>query len=609
MALNRIYKVVWSKTKGCYVVVSELAKRVGRNKAKAIVISSAAMAMAVSPVMVNTVGAAINNAGTGSDTSVAFGGTSSASGNNAVAVGTESQATQNNAVAVGRKSKAIGDSATAIGLDAQASGNLSEAIGVAAKASGEQAVAISAGSNAQGKRSLAIGQNSNTNANGEDAIALGTNSKATSSNTVALGRNTQAAGQRSMAFGNEAKATANDTIAFGSSSEAKKDNDIIIGKEAKSRDEGGGYSIAIGYNSTAGSTKTGAATDVTSTNTNAAAGGVAIGVSSYTGVNRNNAAINSSVAIGAGAGAGFRAINTDGIPTGNGTDPDNNATVLAKAFGNTSTEAGDKDAANRFNYKGVDINEGTAVGRNTRAIGDQAVALGAQSIAGQGAIAIGGNDITQFANASYFMSNKTNFGVTEVSDHDQSGTLASKTISQKYQELVGAALNTSYQATYAQNGSTVIGMQAHSTTPLGVAIGTNALVRKGAYGATAIGSGSAIQANAEAAVAIGMGSWVNGKFGVAAGTASRAEQSAVATGYKADAGVSAVSVGDESKAVASSVAVGQLAKAEKTADIAVGQGAVASGKQGAIAMGLGTQAQGDSSIMIGGSEITEVANQ
>ena len=46
MSLNHIYKVVWSKTKGCYIVVSELAKRVGRNKAKAIVISSAAMAMA-----------------------------------------------------------------------------------------------------------------------------------------------------------------------------------------------------------------------------------------------------------------------------------------------------------------------------------------------------------------------------------------------------------------------------------------------------------------------------------------------------------------------------------------------------------------------------------
>ena len=635
MALNRIYKVVWSKTKGCYIVVSELAKRVGRNKAKAIVISSAAMAMAVSPVMVNTVGAAVNDAGTGGDTSVAWAKTSNASGTNAVAVGAESKATQSNAVAVGRKTESTGDSAIAVGLSAKASGNLSEAIGVETvssgvrsiaigykgKAEGEEAVAIGKeataskasslalgqGAQATGDRATAIGQSSK--ATQADTIALGTNSKSTNTYTVAFGRNTEAAGQRSMAFGNEAKATANDTIAIGAASEAKKNNDIIIGKEAKSRDEGGGHSIAIGYNSTAGSDRTGAATDVTSTGKNTAAGGVAIGVSSYTGVNRNNTAINSSVAIGAGAGAGFRAINTDGIPTGNGTDPDDNATVLSKAFGNTPAEAGNKDEANRFNYQGVDINEGTAVGRNTRAIGDQAVALGAQSIAGQGAIAIGGNDITQFANAKYFMSNRTNFGVADVSDHDQSGTLASKTISQKYQELVGAALNTAYQATYAQNGSTVIGMQAHSTTPLGVAIGTNALVRKGAYGATAIGSGSAVQANAEAAVAIGMGSWVNGKFGVAAGTASKAEQSAVATGYKADAGVSAVSVGDESKAVASSVAVGQLAKAEKTADIAVGQGAVASGEQGAIAMGLGTQAQGDSSIMIGGSEITKVANQ
>ena len=30
--MNRIYKVVWSKAKGCYVVVSELAKQNGKNK-------------------------------------------------------------------------------------------------------------------------------------------------------------------------------------------------------------------------------------------------------------------------------------------------------------------------------------------------------------------------------------------------------------------------------------------------------------------------------------------------------------------------------------------------------------------------------------------------
>ena len=635
--MNKIFRIVWSQATQSWVVVSELTKAHKKQsssnsqgsavKFSGNFIKSSAIALAL--LSGHSAYAIVNEPGTGGNTNVAWGTSSNASGNNAVAVGQESKATQNNAVAVGRKAQATGDSAIAVGIDSNASGASAEAIGVGAqatgarsvaignqgKAEGTEAVAIGKGANASkasavalgqgaqatGDRASAIGQNSK--ATQDDTIALGTNSKSTNTYTVALGRNTDAAGQRSMAFGNEAKATANDTIAFGSSSEAKKNNDIIIGKEAKSRDEGGGHSIAVGYNATAGSSKTGAATDVTRTGTNEAAGGVAIGVSSYTGLNRNNAAINSSVAIGAGAGAGFRAINADGIPTGNGTDPDDNATVLSKAFGNTPTEAGNKDEANRFNYKGVDINEGTAVGRNTRAIGDQAVALGAQSIAGQGAIAIGGNDITQFANARYFMSNRDNFGVADVSDYDQSGTLASKTISQKYEELVGAKLNTAYQATYAQNGSTVIGMQAHSTTPLGVAIGTNALVRKGAYGATAIGSGSAIQANAEAAVAIGMGSWVNGKFGVAAGTASRAEQSAVAAGYKANADKSAVAIGDSSNATTSSVAVGQLAQATQEADIAVGQGAKASGNQGAIAMGLGTNAQGDSSIMIGGADI------
>lgn len=29
--MNQIYKVVWSKVKGCYVVVSELTKRSGKN--------------------------------------------------------------------------------------------------------------------------------------------------------------------------------------------------------------------------------------------------------------------------------------------------------------------------------------------------------------------------------------------------------------------------------------------------------------------------------------------------------------------------------------------------------------------------------------------------
>ena len=106
MSVNHIYKVVWITTKGCYIVVSELAKRVGRNKAKAIVISSAAMAMAVSPVMTSTVSATINQAGTGGNESVAFGEQSTAGGSGAVALGKTSTGSGSGAVALVHETKA-----------------------------------------------------------------------------------------------------------------------------------------------------------------------------------------------------------------------------------------------------------------------------------------------------------------------------------------------------------------------------------------------------------------------------------------------------------------------------------------------------------------------
>ena len=128
---------------------------------------------------------------------------------------------------------------------------------------------------------------------------------------------------------------------------------------------------------------------------------------------------------------------------------------------------------------------------------------------------------------------------------------------------------TGYRSTYGQSGSVVIGMEAHSTTALGTAIGTNSVVRMGAFGATAIGAGSTVQPNAEAAVAIGMGSVANGAYALAGGTASWAEYGDIALGYQAKA----------------------------------------SGKDGAIAMGRATNAQGDSSIMIGGANIASAAAQ
>ena len=640
--MNKIFRIVWSQATQSWVVVSELTKAHKKQsssnsqgsavKFSGNFIKSSAIALAL--LSGHSAYAAVNAQGTGSGDSVAWGTSSNASGNNAVAVGKESTATQNNAVAVGRKAQATGDSAIAVGIDSQASGTLAEAIGVGAKATGDKSVAIGNVAKASNESSVALGTsaestNKYTTAVGgtafatqEGATALGYGARATAKDTIAIGKSAKAEQEGVIALGLASFAQGKDTIAIGNSAAAKKEGDIILGKDAKSRDQGIGRSIAIGQRATAGSNRSNFETNDQSTGLRADDGSVAIGTNAYTGLNKNNTAVNNSVALGAGAGVGYRSVDTDGKPLGVGTDADDNDKVLVKAFGGTTStlnyfqNSGKAKDDNFFSFQNVDINEGTALGRNTRAIGDQSVAIGAQSVAGQGSIVIGGNDIQAYDGKKYFKAANPNSGDAKgVNDFNAETTPGTGkngqpiTITAKYKELVGTELDRAYRASYGQDGSTVIGMQAHSTTPLGVAIGTNSIVRKGAFGATAIGSGASVVANAEAAVAIGMGAEAQGSYAVAAGTAARAKESAVAAGYQANADKSAVAVGDSSKATNSSVAVGQLAQATKEADIAVGQGAKASGNQGAIAMGLGTNAQGDSSIMIGGSDISSAAGQ
>ena len=555
----------------------------------------------------------------GGNNSVSVGRNANARGNDTVAVGKEAEVTANEAVAIGLRAKASADRTIALGRDAKASSNEAIAIGkganassnstvalgqdsqatasgasalsVGATASGNNAVAISYNSKATATRTIAIGEESN--ASSEDGIALGYKTQATAGSAVAIGREVISSGNEAVALGKGSKATgrgslalatgsnatgndgyaigwasnasAESTMAFGHSSKARKNYDIAFGREAETRDQGVGDSIAIGHGAVSGSNRGGLDRNGTD------AGSVAIGTGAYTGVNRNNISLNSSVAIGAGAGAGFRRLDTNNnnMPVNNATDVDNNDEVLKKAFGVKNVSDYTTIAGGDNGYTNVDINEATALGRNARAIGDQAVAIGAQTIAGHGAVALGGNDITQFADKKYYKSTKENFDVTETIDHNQDAELSKESIRGAYKTLVGTDLDTAYKATYAQDGSVVLGAQAHSGTPLGTALGTNALIRKGAFGATAIGAGSQIQANAEAAVAIGMGSRADGSYAVAAGTASLA----------------------------------------KLGDVAIGYHAEATGKEGAISIGQATKAQGDSSVMIGGANIASAASQ
>lgn len=604
--MNKIFRVIYSQATQSWVAVSELTKAHKKQssssakksasgssanliKSSAIALSllsgSAAYAVETAAnglIQINSKGMAT---ATSSD-SIAIGKDSKATGNDGIALGNQAKAENKNTVAIGRESKASGESGIALGYQATADKQFTVAIGAGASSKHNNAVAIGKGSQALGATSL--------------ALVMG--SKATGNDSYAIGWSSDSIGEMSMAFGRESK--------------ARKKYDIVFGAEANTRDEGQGHSIAIGVGAMSGTHSAGK-------NFNGGdAGGVAIGTGAYTGVNKNNISINSSVAVGAGAGAGYRKVDADGLPTDNATDADNNAKVLVKAFGGTTgnlayfKNTGNANKEGFFSFQGVNINEATALGRNARAIGDQSVAIGAQSVAGQGSIVIGGNDIQAYDNKKYFKAlNPDSEDAKGVNDFDAETTPGTGkngnpiTIRDKYKELVGATLDSSYRSSYGQDGSTVIGMQAHSTTPLGVAIGTNSIVRKGAFGATAIGSGASVLANAEAAVAIGMGSEAQGNYAVAAGTGAKAEESAVAAGYQAKAEESAVAVGDSSKAATSSVAVGQGAVSEQVSDIAIGQGAKAKGEQGAIAMGLGTIAQGHSSIMIGGSDISTAANQ
>ena len=629
--MNKVFRVIWSQATQSWVAVSELTKahkkQSSSNKQKSAdgfsgkVIKYSAIALSLLSGHSVYAAPAGNTAGEGQNTSVAWGDTSNASGNNAVAVGRKAQATGDSAIALGLESKSTNNWSVAVGLQTNASNKQAVAVGSKSQATGENSIAIGNAANASNESSVALGSSAaSTNkyttavggtafANQEGATALGYGARATNKNTIAIGNLAKAEKEGVIALGSTAAATGDDTIAIGNSATAKKNGDIILGKDAKSRDQGVGRSVAIGHRATAGSNRSNFETNDQSTGKRADDGSVAIGTNAYTGLNKGNTAINNSVALGAGAGVGYRSVGADGKPLGVGTDADDNDTVLVKAFGGTQAtlsnfnNSGSANAEGFFSFQNVDINEGTALGRNTRAIGDQSVAIGAQSVAGQGSIVIGGNDIQAYDQKKYFKAaNPTSGPANTVNDYDAPTTPGTGksgqpiTISKKYEELVGAGLDRSWRASYGQDGSTVIGMQAHSTTPLGVAIGTNAIVRKGAFGATAIGSGASILANAEAAVAIGMGAEAQGNYAVAAGTAARAKESAVAVGYQANA-------------TESSVAVGHEAKSTKESDIAVGKGAIASGNQGAIAMGLGTNAQGDSSIMIGGSNISSAASQ
>ena len=356
--MNRIYKVIWSRVKNCYVVVSEIANNRGKiNGSTGTGVSTLLCALAlvgsVAPPL--NVAQAVNPAGTGAGVawgngaysgtdqhnvalggyaqasgtvalslgahsestgaySTAVGGGSHATAKNAAAIGPWSEARAENAVAVGATAKSLAEYAMAVGGDSMANAknavalgaiaNASQenavAIGSKAESSGEYAAAIGGGAKAKNKHAIAVG--SLSEATGEGSFAVGNNSKAWNNYAYAIGGSSKATGQWSIAMGTNATAQEDSTVAIGTWAEATKGQATAIGNQARARAIGATSLGRLSLVSAVDGTAIGSSTSVTGLN------GTAIGnkanVSVKNGVaigNEANVANENAVAIGAGS--------------------------------------------------------------------------------------------------------------------------------------------------------------------------------------------------------------------------------------------------------------------------------------------------------------------
>ena len=339
--MNKVFKVVYSKSKGCYVVVPETAKN---NNGKKKVLASVLAGLAVAGAMG---GIAPLEAQAGYDTGnshVNIWADTAPDGSNG-----KNNAGQNSIV-VGYQNKTdnVGgnDGKVAIGAANSASGNSAMAMGNMNVANGGAATSIGAGNEATAATTLAVGNKNNANA--ENAIAIGSynNQNWTAGSWKTTPKN---AGAYSTTVGQYSDALGNFAVAVGYMNESKVQDTVTMGQFNKAKTMGG---ISIGKNNL---------TDSTNGGTNFAE-------------TRNE---NSQIAIG----RDNTATHLDTIAIGRETNATGSG---ATAIGARADASGNNSIA--IGQSGKTSNRITASGENAIAIGMRTTSTGASSIA-QGAAA------------------------------------------------------------------------------------------------------------------------------------------------------------------------------------------------------------------------------
>ena len=587
--MNKIFKVVWNKSKNCYVVVSEFAKNnSGKKKIvvagifAALAMTNANVALAVNEVPTSTGGA-----------SVAFGDSATVTGANAVGLGNSASVTGVNAVALGTNVKATTSDAVVIGTAAKAetaAGGV--AIGQNAYSKGlysnTPSVAVGKNSIANGGTAIAIGTSATVNEAGTNfsqGIAIGggalpgQGATVIGDQSIAIGGNTKAIGHSSIVIGGDDADRMTNTRAVytdintgkakvGTVSAAVKD---LTGYEIKWRDYNNATAdhigITVGTKGQSGNAGIAIGTGADSKNRIAGA---------LTGVNTSGAdndSVTNAIAIGTGA----KANRDNSVALGGGSTTDKAGTKQSSytlSNGITATWAG-----------GDKTLEGDVVSFGAEGYERQLKNVAPGEVSATSTDAINGSQLAAIVDqiAYKYVSIKS----TDTPNKDNTGAKANNAIA------IGPNASTDTAAT----SSVAIGDGASTTGRSTVALGLSAQATSA--NATALGANSI--ASEDDTVAVGHGAKATDGNASAFGAdaiASNIESTAIGHGTAAS-GASSTALGSRAKAAGTAgVGIGMLANATKDYSIAIG-GESSSTADNSIAIGRKSSVSENDGIAIG----------
>ena len=623
--MNKIFKVVWNKSKNCYVVVSEFAKNnSGKKKIvvagifAALAMTNANVALAVNEVPTSTGGA-----------SVAFGDSATVTGANAVGLGNSASVTGVNAVALGTNVKATTSDAVVIGTAAKAetaAGGV--AIGQNAYSKGlysnTPSVAVGKNSIANGGTAIAIGTSATVNEVGtsfSQGIAIGGGALPGQGATVigdqaiAIGGNTKAFGHSSIVIGGDdadrmtsTKAVYTD-INTGKATVATVSDAVkaLTGYEIKWRDYNNATAdhigITVGTKGQSGNAGIAIGTGADSKNRIAGA---------LNGVN-TSAADNNSVTNAIAIGTGAKANRDNSVALGGGSTTDNPGTkqtsytlptgVKAKWSGGESTLEGDIVSFGAAGYERQlkNVAPGEVSATSTDAINGSQLAAIADQIAHK-YVSINSDDTPNKDNTGAKANNSIAIGPNASTDTAATSSVA-----------IGDGANTTGRSTVA------LGLSAQAASANATALGANSIAAEDdtvavGHGAKATeGNASALGADAIASniesTAIGHGTAASGASSTALGSRAKAAGTAgVGIGMLANATKDySIAIGGESSSTAdNSIAIGRKSSVSENDGIAIGTRSNASAAK-SIAIGDGASATTADGVAIGSKSVASTA--